>query len=135
MIFLLSYVIYICQLKSNNDIIIIYLMNESVYLKTTFLFLFSAIFMFVACVIYPRGWNDPKVTDICGSGADEYRLGLCGIRWAYILAILGIFDAAILAILAFFLASKRATIDIYSTTGTVTKCKQPICFLSVTKCK
>ena len=83
----------------------------------------SAIFMFLACVIYPAGWNHFEVTRICGSDADEFRLGECSIRWAYILAILGIFDAAVLAVLAFFLAAKRAKIEIYSTTGTVTKCE------------
>ena len=79
--------------------------------------------MFLACVIYPAGWNHFEVKTICGSEADEFRLGECSIRWAYILAILGIFDAAVLAILAFFLAAKRAKIEIYSTTGTVTKCE------------
>lgn len=79
--------------------------------------------MFLACVIYPAGWNHFEVTRICGSDADEFRLGECSIRWAYILAILGIFDAAVLAVLAFFLAAKRAKIEIYSTTGTVTKCE------------
>ncbi|XP_041350054.1 LHFPL tetraspan subfamily member 3 protein-like [Gigantopelta aegis] len=95
--------------------------KTAVFIFCGILQLISAIFMFLACVIYPSGWNDPEVIKICGSSADEYRLGECGIRWAYILAILGILDAAILAILAFFLASKRAKLDIYSTTGTVTK--------------
>ncbi|XP_060065675.1 LHFPL tetraspan subfamily member 5 protein-like [Ylistrum balloti] len=81
----------------------------------------SALFMFLACVIYPSGWNQAEVRTICGDTAGEYRLGECGIRWAYILAILGIFDAAFLAILAFLLATKRAKLEMYSTTGTVTK--------------
>jgi hypothetical protein len=84
--------------------------------------------MFLACVIFPAGWNQDEVITICGSKADEYKMGDCGIRWAYILAILGIFDAAVLAILAFFLAAKRAKIEIYSATGTVTKCEYRIFF-------
>lgn len=80
-----------------------------------------AIFMFIACVIFPAGWDHEEVQKVCGPNADAYDLGECDIRWAYILAILGIFDAAILAVLAFFLASKRAKIEIYSTAGTVTK--------------
>ncbi|GFO44441.1 hypothetical protein PoB_007094600 [Plakobranchus ocellatus] len=80
-----------------------------------------AIFMFLACIIFPSGWDHPEVKRICGDGAGEFDLGECDIRWAYILAILGIFDAAILAVLAFFLAAKRAKIEIYSTAGTVTK--------------
>ena len=79
--------------------------------------------MFLACVIYPAGWKHAEVTAICGTEADEYKLGDCNIRWAYILGILGIFDAFVLALLAFFLAAKRAKIEVYSTTGTVTKCK------------
>ena len=79
--------------------------------------------MLLACIIYPAGWNEPEVQEICGADADEFKLGECNIRWAYILAILGIFDAAVLAVLAFFLAAKRAKIEIYSATGTVTKCE------------
>ncbi|XP_067683055.1 LHFPL tetraspan subfamily member 3 protein-like [Haliotis asinina] len=95
--------------------------KTAVFIFCGILQLISAVFMFLACVIFPSGWDHKEVRGVCGSAADEYRLGECGIRWAYILAILGIFDAAVLAILAFFLASKRAKIEIYSTTGTVTK--------------
>ncbi|KAL3853201.1 hypothetical protein ACJMK2_016761 [Sinanodonta woodiana] len=81
----------------------------------------SAVFMFLACIIFPSGWNNAEVKKICGTGAGQYQIGECNVRWAYILAILGIFDAAILAILAFFLASKRAKIEMYSASGAVTK--------------
>ncbi|KAK3102577.1 hypothetical protein FSP39_012326 [Pinctada imbricata] len=96
--------------------------------KKTFVFYFcgimeliSAVFMFLACVIYPSGWNIDQVKEICGTTSGQYQLGYCNIRWAYILAIIGIFDAAILAVLAFFLAAKRAKLEIYGPTGTVTK--------------
>jgi hypothetical protein len=79
--------------------------------------------MFLACVIYPSGWENNQLQTICGESSGKYRMGDCNIRWAYILAILGIFDAAILAILAFFLASKRAKIEMYTSSGAVTKCK------------
>ncbi|KAL3853202.1 hypothetical protein ACJMK2_016761 [Sinanodonta woodiana] len=81
----------------------------------------TAVFMFLACIIFPSGWNNAEVKKICGTGAGQYQIGECNVRWAYILAILGIFDAAILAILAFFLASKRAKIEMYSASGAVTK--------------
>ncbi|XP_060562421.1 LHFPL tetraspan subfamily member 3 protein-like isoform X1 [Ruditapes philippinarum] len=81
----------------------------------------TAIFMFLACVIYPSGWENNQLQTICGESSGKYRMGDCNIRWAYILAILGIFDAAILAILAFFLASKRAKIEMYTSSGAVTK--------------
>lgn len=80
--------------------------------------------MFLACVIFPSGWDHQEVRNLCGSTADQYKLGYCGVRWGYILAILGIFDAALLAILAFVLASKREEFpkDSY-VTGTVNKCE------------
>ena len=78
--------------------------------------------MFLACVIYPSGWENAELQKICGESSGKYRMGDCNIRWAYILAILGIFDAAILAVLAFFLASKRAKIEMYTSSGAVTKC-------------
>ncbi|KAK6177146.1 hypothetical protein SNE40_015307 [Patella caerulea] len=96
--------------------------------RKTYVFVFcgilqlvSAVFMFLACVIFPNGWSHSEVRTICGSDANEYRLGECQVRWGYILAILGIFDALVLGVLAFFLATKRAKIEIYSTSGTVTK--------------
>ncbi|KAK0064041.1 lipoma HMGIC fusion partner-like 3 protein [Biomphalaria pfeifferi] len=95
--------------------------KTAVFIFCGILELVCAIFMFLACVIYPAGWGQKEVYDLCGNNAGEYRIGECGVRWAYILAILGIFDAFVLALLAFFLASKRAKIDVYSTTGTVTK--------------
>lgn len=81
----------------------------------------TALFLFLACVIYPSGWDNDELQKICGPESGRYRTGACNIRWAYILAILGIFDAAILAVLAFFLAAKRAKIEVYSASGAVTK--------------
>lgn len=78
--------------------------------------------MFLACVIFPSGWDHQQVKRLCGDVADQYKLGYCGLRWGYILAILGIFDAALLAILAFVLASKREGYpDDNKITGTVDK--------------
>lgn len=81
----------------------------------------SAVLMFLACVVYPSGWNDANVQALCGPNTDKFKLGDCGLRWAYILAILGIVDAALLAILAFILASKRTKPDNYYYTGKITK--------------
>lgn len=81
----------------------------------------SAILMFLGCVIYPSGWDDDNVQALCGKDAGEFKLGDCGMRWAYILAILGIVDAALLAILAFILASKRTKPTNSYYTGKITK--------------
>ena len=77
--------------------------------------------MFLGCIIYPLGWDNDKIARVCGSEADQFNLGTCGIRWAYILAIIGIFDAFILAILAFVLATKYIPKPIQGTL--LTKCK------------
>lgn len=62
----------------------------------------------LGCVVYPSGWDHAKVRAVCGSNADKFNPGACGIRWAYILAILSIFDSLVLSILAFVLASRFA---------------------------
>lgn len=57
-------------------------------------------------VSFPAGWDSEAVRDVCGPEADDYDIGQCGVRWAYILATIGIFDAVILAALAFLLATR-----------------------------
>ncbi|WAR25796.1 LHPL4-like protein [Mya arenaria] len=91
--------------------------KTAVFILVGILELVTAIFMFLACVIYPAGWDNKQLMEICGESSGPYNMGKCNIRWAYILAILGIFDAAILAVLAFFLASKRAKIEMYSSSA------------------
>lgn len=82
----------------------------------------GAVFMFLGCVIYPNGWDSDLVKRVCGLQSGKYGIGLCGMRWAYILAIILIFDAAILAALAFVLAAKQAKLlpEIYKS-GKVSK--------------
>ena len=43
----------------------------------------------------------------CGSEADRFDLGNCGVRWAYVLAIIGLMDGIVLAILGFVLGSRH----------------------------
>lgn len=107
-----------------QELFIIIRVNFYIFIKPTdfFSLFITAVFMFLACVIYPSGWGQNEVKDICGESSGEYRLGACNIRWAYILAILGIFDAAILSVLAFFLAAKRSKLDYSTASGAVTKC-------------
>ncbi|KAL3977198.1 vomeronasal 2 receptor [Sarotherodon galilaeus] len=52
--------------------------------------------LILGCMIYPDGWD-----------SDEYTLGACSVRWAYILAIMGILDALILSFLAFVLGNRQ----------------------------
>ena len=85
--------------------------------------------MFLGCVIFPVGWDNEKVKNICGQDTDRFVIGSCNVRWAYILAIIGIFDVLILAILAFVMAGRVAQKPWHHYGGTVTKCEYCyVCF-------
>lgn len=62
--------------------------------------------MIAGCACYPAGWNDTDVQQVCGL-SDQYILGQCGIRWAYLLAAISCLDAVILSTLAFILATRH----------------------------
>ncbi|KAL8168436.1 UNVERIFIED_CONTAM: hypothetical protein K2H54_001522 [Gekko kuhli] len=53
------------------------------------------------------GWDSPEVKRMCGEKTDKYTLGVCTVRWAYILCIIGILDALILSFLAFVLGNRQ----------------------------
>ena len=44
---------------------------------------------------------------ICGKEANDYALGLCGIRWAFVMAFICIIDSFILCILAIVLSNRN----------------------------
>ena len=58
----------------------------------------------VALLVFPVGWDAGRLREVCGPEADKYRLGRCGVRWAYMLAIVGTIDALVLAALGFVLS-------------------------------
>eukprot|EP00095_Tigriopus_kingsejongensis_P008767 maker-scaffold151_size306168-snap-gene-1.6 protein:Tk08767 transcript:maker-scaffold151_size306168-snap-gene-1.6-mRNA-1 annotation:"lipoma hmgic fusion partner-like 3 protein" len=66
----------------------------------------SGICMAIGILAFPAGWDNDHVRSICGSHAQDYGLGDCGVRWAFILAIIAFFDSWILGILAFTLAHR-----------------------------
>ena len=68
----------------------------------------SGVCLLVALLVFPVGWDAERLREVCGQGADKYRLGRCGIRWAYMLAIVGAIDALVLAALGFVLSSREA---------------------------
>ncbi|XP_034977155.2 LHFPL tetraspan subfamily member 5 protein isoform X1 [Zootoca vivipara] len=61
----------------------------------------------IGCLLYPDGWDSPEVKRMCGEKTDKYTLGVCTVRWAYILCIIGILDAFILSFLAFVLGNRQ----------------------------
>ncbi|KAF6021772.1 LHFPL3 [Bugula neritina] len=79
--------------------------HKIVFIICGWILVFNALFMFLACVIYPGGWSADVVQQLCQS--DSYVSGKCYIQWTYYLAIISIFDAIVLAILAFVLAYRQ----------------------------
>lgn len=74
------------------------------------MFIFSAVCMIAGCAAFPAGWDEDNVRKVCGP-SDKYSLGVCGIRWAYLLATIGCLDAVILATLAFILATRHVRLQ------------------------
>lgn len=98
--------------------IILFLMCRSsdVYKICGSLQLLSGIFLSVAILSFPAGWDNPHVRTVCGPEADDFVLGTCGIRWAYMLAVVAFCDSIILGCLALTLATKKLKLnrgDIY----------------------
>ncbi|KPJ20102.1 Lipoma HMGIC fusion partner-like 3 protein [Papilio machaon] len=57
--------------------------------------------------VYPAGWSELAVQETCGPTADQYNIGRCHVRWAYLLAVIGALDGIVLAALAFILATRH----------------------------
>jgi len=98
-------IIFLCILLF---ILFLFIQEIYVYIICGSLQVVSTIFMFLGCVIFPRGWDHIMVKRICGDDAHRYWMGQCHMRWAYILAIIGIFDILIISVLAFVLALRQA---------------------------
>lgn len=82
--------------------------------------------MLIGCLLFPAGWNSRVIEEVCGTEADVYDPGQCGIRWAYILAMIGVIDCAVLSILAFVLGTRYVKLlpDMYlPSNGSIYKSK------------
>ncbi len=120
--FILFIYMNVCELISY---FVVYF-QECLWVNFIFCGVFTGVCMFLGCVIYPAGWDNEKVQRICGDDADQFQIGQCGIRWAYILSIIGIFDAFILAILSFVLSTRQAKLlnEYAAHNGILSKCKK-----------
>eukprot|EP00093_Oithona_nana_P006676 06676.XXX_266151_268151_1 [CDS] Oithona nana genome sequencing. len=67
----------------------------------------QAISMVVGILCFPAGWDNEDVRGICGKEAQDYGLGLCGIRWAFVMAFICVIDAFILSLLALVLSKRQ----------------------------
>jgi len=68
----------------------------------------SGVCMTIGVLCFPAGWDNDHVRGICGSDSEDYKLGNCGIRWAFVLAAVAILDTWILGCLAFTLSHRHA---------------------------
>ncbi|PIO68035.1 hypothetical protein TELCIR_10196 [Teladorsagia circumcincta] len=77
--------------------------------------------MLAGCLIFPSGWDHARVREICDS--KRYNLGLCQLRWPYLLALILVVDQMTLTMLGFALTFKRPPklTDFRSITATMTK--------------
>lgn len=70
--------------------------------------LLTGICMSIGILCFPAGWDNDRVRGICGASSNDYVLGNCGIRWAFVLAVVAVLDAWILGCLAFTLSHRHA---------------------------
>ena len=61
----------------------------------------------VGILCFPAGWDNDNVRGICGKEANDYALGLCGIRWAFVMAFICVIDSFMLCILAIVLSNRN----------------------------
>jgi LHFPL tetraspan subfamily member protein len=81
--------------------------TQKIYFICALLQGLCAFCLLTSIIIYPSGFDNDTIRDVCGNEVQEYYLDTCQIRWAYILAIIGFFNVCILAIVALFLAIEQ----------------------------
>ncbi|CAB02318.1 Lipoma HMGIC fusion partner-like 3 protein [Caenorhabditis elegans] len=86
-------------------LLLVLLRDRHAFILCSWLHFFAFVFMLAGCVLYPYGWENPRVREICES--KKYQLGLCQIRWPYLLAMVLVFDQLCLCCLGFALALKK----------------------------
>ncbi|ELU10062.1 hypothetical protein CAPTEDRAFT_221429 [Capitella teleta] len=50
---------------------------------------FAALCIAAGCLLFPFGWDNPEILQICGNKADTFKLGRCEISWAYYCTMAG----------------------------------------------
>lgn len=89
----------------------IFLRPRLVYFICALIQIICAIFLFIAIIIYPSGFDNDIIRSVCGSNVNDYYIDTCQVRWAYILAIIAFINILILAIFAFLLAIRQPNIE------------------------
>uniref|UniRef100_A0A1I7T0A4 G_PROTEIN_RECEP_F1_2 domain-containing protein n=1 Tax=Caenorhabditis tropicalis TaxID=1561998 RepID=A0A1I7T0A4_9PELO len=86
-------------------LLLVLLRDRHAFILCSWLHFFAFVFMLAGCILYPYGWENPRVREICESR--KYQIGLCQIRWPYLLAMVLVFDQLCLCCLGFALALKK----------------------------
>ncbi|TMS39813.1 hypothetical protein L596_006286 [Steinernema carpocapsae] len=88
-----------------SAMLLVLLRDRIVVLTCSWLHLFSFLAMLASCIVYPSGWDHPRVREVCDS--EQYRLSLCEVKWAYAMAFVLVIDEFVLSTLGFILACKQ----------------------------
>ncbi|WKY07767.1 hypothetical protein Q1695_007327 [Nippostrongylus brasiliensis] len=85
--------------------LLVLLRDRYVFMLCSWLHLFSFSTMLAGCLFFPNGWDHARIREICDS--KRYYLGLCQMRWPYLLALVLVVDQLTLTMLGFALTLKR----------------------------
>lgn len=88
-------------------ILFIFLSPRLVYFLCAFLQTICSVCLLIALIVYPAGFDNDTIRQVCGPNANEFYLDTCQVRWAYILAMIAFGNVLILAILGFFLGTRQ----------------------------
>ncbi|CAI4224472.1 unnamed protein product [Auanema sp. JU1783] len=86
-------------------LLLILLRDRYVFLLCSWMHMFSFIAMLTACSLFPNGWENPRVREVCDS--KKYNIGMCHLRWPYLLALVLVVDQLCLSLLGFVLACRQ----------------------------
>lgn len=65
-----------------------------------------ALLILTACLVFPLGWSDPRVQEVCGPRTTKFKLGAnCELKWTYFLAGVQFVSSVLLSLLAHTLAT------------------------------
>jgi len=78
-------------------------MPQLVLYISSFIQIAIGLLVLAACLIYPFGWSDTKVKDLCQS--ECYFKGNCELNWTFILALIQSIISIILSIFVYLMAS------------------------------
>jgi len=84
-----------------------FMKDQSVYEICATIQALQGLCLVVGILCFPAGWDNDNVRGICGKEANDYALGLCGIRWAFVMAFICVIDSFILCILAIVLSNRN----------------------------